>query len=322
MSTSQKTQEMEEVSRHPTEESPEDPPVMQTHSSQSKPQSSAPEEANPSKLQWSGTAFINAQYFEFVGKLLPLDKVAFDYKLEHGQTRSIDDKHVDNIVCSLKLRPPREPVRVTVWNCEMDHKFYIMAGQHLTKAVMKIRDERAADGLPLEQWMEQVRADVLKFATPKAERKTMAGADNANTRVQRTTTVYECLRTLLYDGQEGDDLSKRILRAVEHSGLNIDSSKPYNTVRQWQPVASFVTHFGERALDAVRNFQSVEKQGLSVHTFRKLGMVSDPEFLDEVMSVMSAVKPSMGTFNQAMNKACRRQWYSWHVYHPELEVHK
>ena len=83
----------------------------------------------------------------------------------------------------------------------------------------------------------------------------------------------------------------------------------------------FVQHWGDRGLEAVRNFEKVEKQGLSVHTFRKLGQVLDSEFLQPVLSVVRAPKPVVGQFTNAITQCAKMQWYSWHVFHPDLPIH-
>ena len=82
-----------------------------------------------------------------------------------------------------------------------------------------------------------------------------------------------------------------------------------------------VLHWGERALAAVRHFEQVDQRGLSVHTFRKLQAVHDPAFLESVMAVMTAPKPSVGQFMAEVTRVARQQWYHWHVMHPQMPVH-
>ena len=82
-----------------------------------------------------------------------------------------------------------------------------------------------------------------------------------------------------------------------------------------------VQHWGDRGLEAVRNFEKAEKRNLSIHTFRKLNQVADPEFLEPVLTAMRSSRTSVGMFATALGKACRQQWYTWHVMHPELNVH-
>ena len=95
----------------------------------------------------------------------------------------------------------------------------------------------------------------------------------------------------------------------------------YNTVRQWSPVANLVLYWGARGLEAVTNFERAEKGGVKIHTFLKLSQVYDPYYLEEVLAVMKEDKPSVGHFSQAVARAARKQWYTWHIMHPELPVH-
>lgn len=176
-------------------------------------------------MSWSNLKDINAQWFSAVGKELPLDRLAWDVRVEYGQARPLDDAHVKKVFDSLQVRPPREPVKVTVWENEGDKKFYILSGQHISKAVLWSREQREKTGLSLEPWHHVVRADVLKFMTPLSVRKTVSGADNASTRVQRETTVSECLKNLIRD-HSADDMHDKVARAVEQSGLNVDLSNP------------------------------------------------------------------------------------------------
>ena len=95
----------------------------------------------------------------------------------------------------------------------------------------------------------------------------------------------------------------------------------YTTVRQWLPVCNMVLRWGDRGLEAVKSFEKVEKRGLSVHTFRQLASVVDPDFLEPVLTVMRSSRPTIGQFSQAVFRACKEQWYTWMIMHPELPIH-
>ena len=116
-----------------------------------------------------------------------LDRLGFDLKVEYGQSRSLDMAHVDRIIDSLKLRPPREPLKLTVWQNDADSKLYVMSGQHFAKALVRMREQRMQQGLKMEHWLEVARVDILKFNTPIAVRKQVSGADNAST---STSTIF------------------------------------------------------------------------------------------------------------------------------------
>ena len=195
-------------------------------SAQSQGEQAAPEDiADLKKRQWAGTGAINTKWFGAIGRELSVDRLAWDLKLQHGQSRLVDDTHVEQLVNSLTIRPPREPIKVSVWENDVDKKFYIMSGQHLARAVQRIREDREKNGLKLEHWHRFVRADVMKYRTPVDIRRTLAGAENASTKVMRVTTVSECLRNFLHDTSR-NSLSDKILNAVEQSGLNVVDSSP------------------------------------------------------------------------------------------------
>ena len=84
-----------------------------------------------------------------------------------------------------------------------------------------VRDERLAGGLWLEKWHQVVSADIMKADTPLHHRRTVAGASNASARLQRTTSISECIRQILrLETEPNMSLPYRILTAVENCGLN------------------------------------------------------------------------------------------------------
>ena len=92
----------------------------------------------------------------------------------------------------------------------------------------------------------------------------------------------------------------------------------YNTVRQWIPVANMVLFWGDRGLEALQNY---ERLGVKIHLLSRLGQVADPLFLEDVLTAMKATKPSFAVVNAAIAACAKKQWYTWHVYHPDLPVH-
>ena len=118
---------------------PEEFDPRPTQVTQDQPQRKEPK-APP--LQWSSLKDINSQWFSAIGKEVAMDKLAWDSRVEFGQARPLDDQHVLKIVESMRLRPPREPIKVTLWENQADKKYYILSGQHVSKAVFKIREER------------------------------------------------------------------------------------------------------------------------------------------------------------------------------------
>ena len=84
---------------------------------------------------------------------------------------------------------------------------------------------------------------------------------------------------------------------------------------------NMVLFWGDRGLEAVKDFERCGERNVAVHTFRKLSSVSDPAFLEPVLSVMRSEKASIGNFTAAIVRATKLQWYTWTIMHPDLPVH-
>ena len=211
-----------------SQRAPEFIPVQTASKEASKPATSPKAQPKTSdvKQEWRGTSVVNARWFESIAKPVPLRELAWDLKKQHGQSRVVRDDHVASLVKSLLLRPPRHPLQVTTWWNAADRRHYIMAGQHVARAVAKIAESRQAEGLPLADWHKFVCADVLKFETPLEDRQLVVGADNASTRVLRVTKVSECLAALREDPKSREGVSTAICRHVENCGMNYDQDNP------------------------------------------------------------------------------------------------
>jgi hypothetical protein len=184
-------------------------------------------EAGLKKRKWQGTEEVQRKWLTSTNKEIELDRCAWDLQCQFGQTRALDEAHVSRLKASLEERPPTAPLRVTLWENTADRKFYFLSGQHIGRAVKKIREAREAQGLGVQRWHTHVAADVLRFETPVAQRQLVAGASNASTRLHRTTSIAECLRQVLKLECEPDlAVHDRILRAVEQCGLNVIGTSP------------------------------------------------------------------------------------------------
>ena len=84
---------------------------------------------------------------------------------------------------------------------------------------------------------------------------------------------------------------------------------------------TFVTHWGEAAIAAVRNFESKQRTRTGMHTFHKMAAVVDPVFLEDCLQVMASDNPNVGKFHAAVTRGVKRQWYHWHIHCEGLEVH-
>jgi hypothetical protein len=141
------------------------------------------QEASLKKRKWRGTDEINRMWFKSVGTEVELDRLSWDLKQGFRQTRPLDDQHVQKLCESLRSRPPTAPIRCTLWENVTERRLYILAGQHICRAVAKVRDERLQQGLRLEKWHQVVNADIMKADTPLHHRRTIAGASNASARL-------------------------------------------------------------------------------------------------------------------------------------------
>lgn len=168
--------------------------------------------------QWTSLSTIQESYFEATSKLVPLDRLAWAVNLEHGQSRTVEDAHVEQLVFSLTRNPPLEPITVTLWNHEGENKVYILSGQHVCKALQRARDQRMTQALPIPDWQQLVKGHILKYSTPLDVRRTVSGADNAAARVVRQTAVHEVMASILHDRTK-DNVNTKIQNHLEYNGM-------------------------------------------------------------------------------------------------------
>jgi hypothetical protein len=72
---------------------------------------------------------------------------------------------------------------------------------------------------------------------------------------------------------------------------------------------------------AIEHFEKSQKHMVGMHTFSKLSQVQDPAFLEDLLTVMTAERPSMGKFANTVANCAKKQWCCWHVHCPDLPVH-
>ena len=177
------------------------------------------------KRRWVGTADVNSMWFSAVSKETALEKVSFDLRLEHGQTRPLVQAHVEELVESLRERPPLTPLKVTLWEHTGERKLFVIGGQHLCRALMLLRDDRVKDGMTVPHWMTHVLADIMRSDTPLNKRKLIAGSLNASGRLHRSATIADCVRLMMRDDPGvPSEPTELILQAVEQCGLNTNVS--------------------------------------------------------------------------------------------------
>ena len=79
--------------------------------------------------------------------------------------------------------------------------------------------------------------------------------------------------------------------------------------------------FGDQAIEALKTFEVTMKDRVTVHTFKTLGSIADPADMEPLMKVMMREKTSFGELSTTISKAAKRQWYKWHIFHPDTQVH-
>ena len=84
----------------------------------------------------------------------------------------------------------------------------------------------------------------------------------------------------------------------------------------------FCLCWGEDAIEGLKNLEFHHKEPLHIASFRKLQQILDPAQMGDVLKVMRRDRPSLAEVNNTIGKVARKQWYTWHVYHPENNVHE
>ena len=109
-----------------------------------------------------------------------------------------------------------------------DDHFWLLGGHHLISAIKADAVARDRDGLPVLEWHQNARCDVLRITCPLETRLLVSGQHNATTRLVRDCTVSEVMEMVYSDkfcGATKDDLHLRIKRALECSGVNVKGDK-------------------------------------------------------------------------------------------------
>ena len=106
------------------------------------PSATQAQEVGLKKRKWQGTEEVQRKWLTATNKDIELDRCAWDLQCQYGQTRALGESHVARLKASLEERPPTAPLRVSLWENTADRKYYFLNGQHIWRAVKKIREER------------------------------------------------------------------------------------------------------------------------------------------------------------------------------------
>ena len=125
----------------------------------------------------------------------------------------------------LLLNQPSEPAHVVVWEAATDGPFFVIAGQHETKALQSIRREKiTTEALP--RYLTEVKATIIRTDTPLSIRRMVASKHQAaQQRVSRVCTS-RCAEILLmvHEDEKFRDKSvlDKVLQMIALSGQHRD----------------------------------------------------------------------------------------------------
>eukprot|EP00667_Euglena_gracilis_P000914 EG_transcript_914 len=177
-------------------------------------------------VQWASTKE-TAMWFSAMGKGVNLEKLAWDTTCFFGQGYAIDDNHFERLVANFKLRPPRRPIEVTIWENEGDKKMYILA-KHFSESCTTNQERAFPAWIAIGEVTEGRHCGCAKLQHALSIRRKVSGADNAIVGLQRVTTISECMTIFLND--KDVDFRSRLARAVKGAGLVTDMNNPWNNI--------------------------------------------------------------------------------------------
>ena len=113
----------------------------------------------------------------------------------------------------LLLNQPSEPAHIVVWEAATGGPFYVIAGQHESKALQSIRREKiTTEALP--RYLTEVKATVIRTDTPLYVRRLIASKHQAaQQRVTRVRTS-RCAEILLMVAEDEKFRDKTMLDKV------------------------------------------------------------------------------------------------------------
>lgn len=190
---------------------------------------------------------------------------------ELGQTRYIDDEHVQKIVNASNNKKPLDLVRLVAWEKE-DRTLIALTNQHYCSAMNIIANDRRKHNRPVETWMEWGTATILKTNTPLSIRELISGRDNAVQGIQRVTTTGELARLYLREHERDPSQSEgnwevKFILALEKSGrllAEMEESRANQKLKRQKDddevVCSFLSFcFPHRAENIAAVFRIVRK---------------------------------------------------------------
>ena len=127
---------------------------------------------------------------------LPLDDIKFDREVDMGQLRGLDDVEVAKLREQMLLNQPTECANIVVWEAAPGGPFYVIAGQHETKALQSIRrDKITQEALP--QYLTHVKATIIRTDAPLHVRRLIASKHQAQQQRVSKVRTSRCAEILL-----------------------------------------------------------------------------------------------------------------------------
>ena len=107
--------------------------------------------------------------------LLPLSRLQWDKKREHGQIRVLDEDLVQDKMTELRRNPPgAAEIRIIVWRDAVG-QYWILLGQHIAEACRRISREYMHAHLEPPTWSVQFLAQVVRMDVTLHIRESIAG---------------------------------------------------------------------------------------------------------------------------------------------------
>ena len=107
--------------------------------------------------------------------LLPLSRLQWDKKREHGQIRVLDEDLVQDKLTELRRKPPgAAKIRIIVWRDAVG-RYWILSGQHIAEACRRISREYMNAHLEPPTWSVQFLAQVVRTDVSLHIRESIAG---------------------------------------------------------------------------------------------------------------------------------------------------
>jgi hypothetical protein len=196
-------------------------------------------------------------YLEARDLQIPIAKLRWDREMNEGQVRRLREDRVQELMQDVIQNPSGKPAQIVVWNrqgmfcvsclllfnCDIvylhlhlhvhlhlhlhlhlhisDGTYVVLGGQHIAAAVDRVRQLQIEQGYTLKDYLQHVKADVVRFDVDVHTRELIAGRHNQLQHNTVALSLSQQVELLLKEmtNQTGEDLRDVVLQAVEKAGL-------------------------------------------------------------------------------------------------------